>query len=205
MSDAFTRACATTRRASAARRFLKACRAFTRESIKHSSTSSPRDRIQESRPGRLLGLLSLCFLAPVIGTSIAHAQSAMNPLVISILAEDIEGVRAALDSGISPNAIDPELQRSALHIAVSPGSPRSTAVLELLASKGADLNAEDEKTKLTPIMAATIVADPGNPTAALEFQRSKRIVERLLDLGTDPGRATKAGETPLLVAVRRCK
>lgn len=125
----------------------------------------------------------------------------MSSLVASILAQDLDGMRAALGAGASANALDPELQRAPLHIAISPGSPRAPAVVELLVSRGADLNAEDAKTKLTPLMAASIVVDTSGPFAVLELQKSKLIVERLLNLGADPGRATQGGETPLLVAV----
>lgn len=141
-----------------------------------------------------LALVAFCLLP-------AHAGAAMSPLAASILSEDIDGTRAALDAGESPNAPDPELQRVPLQIAVSPGSPRAPAIVELLVSRGADLNAEDARTGLTPLMAASIVVETAGPFAVLEFQKSKFIVERLLNLGADPARASQAGETPLLVAV----
>ena len=146
-------------------------------------------------------LALICMALVFFGFSTGSAEAAMSPLVESVLAEDTDGARAALDAGASPNALDPELQRSALHIAVSPGAPRNAAMVELLASRGADLNAEDARTKLTPLMTAIIVADTSGPFAVLEFQKSKLIVERLLSLGADAGRATQGGETPLLVAV----
>ena len=139
-------------------------------------------------------LALICMALVLFGFSPGSAEAAMSPLVESVLAEDIDGARAALDAGASANALDPELQRSALHIAVSPGSPRNAAMLELLVSRGADVNAEDARTKLTALMAATIVADTSGPFAVLEFQKSKLIVERLLNLGADPGRATQGGE-----------
>lgn len=150
---------------------------------------------------RFMRCLTAGIFAALVCLSPAGAQTSMSPLVTSILAEDLEGARSALDAGVSANAIDPELQRAPLPIAVSPGSPRMAAMVELLVSRGADLNAEDAKTKLTPLMAATIVVETTGPFAVLEFQKSKLIVERLLNLGADPSRATQVGETPLLVAV----
>lgn len=154
---------------------------------------------------KFLRFMAAGLVAVVAGLSCAHAQPvpgvAMSALVESILSEDVEGARAALDAGASVNALDAHLQRAPLHIAVSPGAPRAVSMVELLVSRGADPNAEDAKTGLTPLMAATIVAQTGGPFAVLEFQKSKLVVERLLALGADPGRATRGGETPLRVAV----
>lgn len=125
----------------------------------------------------LLSVAISCVVVVLLGFSPAQAQPAMSPLVASILAQDLEGMRAALDAGASANALDPELQRAPLHIAVSPGSPRAPAVVDLLVSRGADLNAEDAKTKLTPLMAASIVVDTSGPFAVLEMQKSKLLVE----------------------------
>ena len=140
----------------------------------------------------------------IVGLALAatvNAQSAPGPLASAILSEDVDAVRAALDAGESANAPDAQLRRSPLHVAVAPGSPRQAAIVELLVSRGADINAEDASTGLTPLMIASVVVETAGPFAVLELQKSKLLAERLLALGADPGRLTKNGETPLLVAV----
>lgn len=157
--------------------------------------------IRESLKALAIACLGVAFACSPAANAQPAPGPALNPLTASILAEDLDGVRAALDAGESANAADPHLQRSPLHIAVSPGSPRAPVIVELLVSRGADLNAEDATTGLTSLMVATIVAEIGGPFAVLEFQKSKILAERLLNLGADPARATPGGETPLLVAV----
>lgn len=124
----------------------------------------------------------------------------LRPLTQAILASNYQAVDAVLGAGASPNMVDPELKHAPMYLAVAPGGPRDSDIVALLAKRGAQLDAIDPQSQLTPLMAAMIVTEKG-PFAVIEGTKANQLVEQLLQLGANPNQALSKGETPLMVAV----
>ena len=132
--------------------------------------------------------------------SVVSAQTpTSSPLLQGILGEDIAAVRVALDAGVNLNASDPQVGHSALHVAVAPGGPRNSDLVELLAQRGANLNLVDAQLQLTPLMAAMVVKDQG-PFGVVERARAQHLVDQLLRLGANPDATVQGGQTALMFA-----
>jgi hypothetical protein len=139
-----------------------------------------------------------CIAAAIFSPTVAHAEP--GPLMAGVLSGDLAAVRAALDAGAQPNAVDPELNRLPLHAAVAPGGPRDPDIANLLVTRGARIEAEDSQTGLTPLMTAMVTVERG-PFASVERALASALVERLVKLGASPNQAPRNGDTPLMLAV----
>gem|GEM_PF-1333445 len=120
-------------------------------------------------------------------------ESEGEPQLHSIVqSKNLKAIERALDAGADPNEKDTLLGwgYAPLHVAVamagSTDAPRIQAIIELLAKRGADLNA--------------VCDNHGTP---LQLAADGFVVDCLIGLGADPNRPDRNGMTPLHAAVGR--
>lgn len=112
-------------------------------------------------------IMTLVFVVSAVATA---AGQVAGDLLVAVKAGDAKQVATLLAKGADPNARG---EKGATPLLVA-SARNQIEVVELLVSKGAELNAQDTSTqKLTPLMVAA-------------FRGHARVVELLLDKGADP-------------------
>ncbi len=110
------------------------------------------------------------------------------PLLIAART-DVRNVKRLLDAGANPDIRREQDGRTAMHsIATGNDNPDRAAIISLLVSRGADINATSKVDKMTPLHDAA--------------QRCAECVRLLIAAGADRNAKDWHGETPLDMAVR---
>ncbi len=112
-----------------------------------------------------------------------------DPPLLVAARTDVRNVKRLLDAGANPNVRRAQDGRTAMHsVALANDNPDRAAIISLLVSRGADLNATSNVDKMTPLHDSA--------------QRCAECVRLLLAAGADRNARDWHGDTPLDIAVK---
>jgi ankyrin repeat protein len=174
-----------------------------------------------TQAGRALFALVVCLLLALIALNLRHkimrkTISASTPLVQALLAGDNERATTLIAHGANVNSLDPYTRNTPLMAAVSAPHP-SAALIQLLLSKGADVNADNTwqgpplnivcRRYKQELLAhgANANARQNNGRTVLQialYYGDLRIVRMLLQHGADVHARGDFNGTPLQTALR---